>query len=327
MPGDKNIEVSVIVITKDEEVSIAKTIKAAKSALKGYKHEIIIVDSCSSDNTVTIAKKSPVKIIQLNKNYIGPGAGAYVGVKEAKGKYIMVMDGHMYIHKDWFKKSIPYISKKGYHKVGGYWGTIIRGEKIISKRKKHHEAATKKKKEIWGGDALYEADMIKKHNYHPFLPRAIDIELAARLASKGFKSIKIDAQSVIHDDTQEKSPDFIKKNLDTAISQGFMLKTGIKLTKLLKIPTWITTNVLSALEIITLASVVGIFYGIFKPLCITIALWLILGILSSLKYKSLRNGFYTLFLMAIRPPYYIWGILKPLKSGDKYPKNYKILKS
>lgn len=49
--------------------------------------EVIISDDCSTDNTVDISKKYPVKLVRLSENS-GPGRARNLGVKAAKGDII-----------------------------------------------------------------------------------------------------------------------------------------------------------------------------------------------------------------------------------------------
>ena len=58
--------------------------------------EIIIVDDCSTDNTLEIARKKQlhddrIQIIQTERN-AGPGAARNQGIEKAKGKYVCFLD-------------------------------------------------------------------------------------------------------------------------------------------------------------------------------------------------------------------------------------------
>lgn len=73
--------------------------------------EVIIVDDCSKDDTVEIAKKYPVKVIQMEKNG-GPARARNRGVREAGGDIIffldsdvLVLDGTVREVKDYFEKN------------------------------------------------------------------------------------------------------------------------------------------------------------------------------------------------------------------------------
>ena len=73
--------------------------------------EVIIVDDCSTDNTVEIAKKYPVRVIQMEAN-AGPAVARNRGVKEAAGDIIffldsdvLVLDGTIKEVEDYFKST------------------------------------------------------------------------------------------------------------------------------------------------------------------------------------------------------------------------------
>ena len=73
--------------------------------------EVIIVDDCSNDDTVKIAKSYPVRVIELEKNE-GPAKARNIGVKAAKGDIIffldsdvIVLDGAIKEVKDYFGKN------------------------------------------------------------------------------------------------------------------------------------------------------------------------------------------------------------------------------
>jgi len=71
--------------------------------------EVIIVDDCSTDNTVETVKKYPVQVIQMERN-AGPARARNRGVKEAAGDIIffldsdvLVLDGTIKEVEDYFK--------------------------------------------------------------------------------------------------------------------------------------------------------------------------------------------------------------------------------
>ncbi len=84
--------ISVIVPTYNS----AKTVHIGLASLlkQTFKDfEIIVVDDCSTDNTVETVKKisDTIKVVQLKKN-IGAGPARNEGIKAAKGDYIAFLD-------------------------------------------------------------------------------------------------------------------------------------------------------------------------------------------------------------------------------------------
>jgi len=73
--------------------------------------EVIIVDDCSKDDTVELASRYPVKVIQMEKNG-GPARARNRGVREAEGDIIffldsdvIVLDGTVREVKEYFEKN------------------------------------------------------------------------------------------------------------------------------------------------------------------------------------------------------------------------------
>ena len=71
MPEEQRPTVSVIIKAFNEEQHIAGAIESALAALAGIDGEVILADGASTDRTVEIAKKYPVKIVRLD-NAAGP---------------------------------------------------------------------------------------------------------------------------------------------------------------------------------------------------------------------------------------------------------------
>ncbi|MEN8262306.1 MAG: glycosyltransferase family 2 protein [Nitrospirota bacterium] len=58
--------------------------------------EVIIVDDCSTDNTVEIVEKYPVKVVRMEKNG-GPARARNRGVNEARGEIIFFLDSDVIV--------------------------------------------------------------------------------------------------------------------------------------------------------------------------------------------------------------------------------------
>ncbi|MCK5080759.1 MAG: glycosyltransferase family 2 protein [Candidatus Moranbacteria bacterium] len=89
--------VSVIVPLYNEEENVAQLHKEIKKVFRKEKlrGEFIFVDDGSSDKTLQKLKKlKPIKIISFRKNF-GQTAAMDAGIKEARGKIIVTMDGDL----------------------------------------------------------------------------------------------------------------------------------------------------------------------------------------------------------------------------------------
>jgi len=87
--------VSIITPTYNSEKYISEAIQSVQK--QTYRNwEMIIVDDCSSDNTIAIVEQfmeddHRIHLLKLNKNS-GPGVARNTAITEAKGKYIAFLD-------------------------------------------------------------------------------------------------------------------------------------------------------------------------------------------------------------------------------------------
>jgi len=81
--------ISIILPSLNEEQSMQKVIEEIRTT-KLPKSEIIVVDGCSSDDTIKIARKNKTKVLIEPK--IGYGNAINRGIDAAKGKIIVIMD-------------------------------------------------------------------------------------------------------------------------------------------------------------------------------------------------------------------------------------------
>jgi glycosyltransferase involved in cell wall biosynthesis len=85
--------VSVVIPLYNEEDNIAELQRELAAALTGLDHEVILVDDCSSDQTLARIERRPeVRVIEFAKN-TGQSAAMYAGIHAAKGEVIVLLDG------------------------------------------------------------------------------------------------------------------------------------------------------------------------------------------------------------------------------------------
>jgi glycosyltransferase involved in cell wall biosynthesis len=102
--------VSLIIPTRNEVISICECIHRAKAVFKemDLDGEILVVDS-STDETPTIAASCGAKVITPER--LGYGNAYLKGFEEARGKYIVLMDGDLTYDPNDMKKLLPLLQK------------------------------------------------------------------------------------------------------------------------------------------------------------------------------------------------------------------------
>lgn len=123
----ENIDVSVIVTTKNEEFNISNCLQSVKNqSFPQEKIEIIVVDNNSTDKTVEIAGIFTDKIY----NY-GPERSEQrnFGIEKSSGKYVLYLDADMMLSQNVIKECFEKCENEGLialyipeHIVGkGFW--------------------------------------------------------------------------------------------------------------------------------------------------------------------------------------------------------------
>jgi glycosyltransferase involved in cell wall biosynthesis len=84
---------SIIIPVYNEELTVGNVIDRVKNVMQktGLKHEIIVVDDCSYDKSLEVAKKHNAKIYTL-KEHLGKGYALRAGFAKAKGDIIITID-------------------------------------------------------------------------------------------------------------------------------------------------------------------------------------------------------------------------------------------
>ncbi len=112
--SSKIFSVSILIPAYNEEDNIGKTIEhACESNYPKNKLEVIVINDGSKDDTLEVARKFLKKYKNLkiiNKKNTGKADSLNIGVKEARGELIAVVDSDSFPEKDSIKKLTGYFS-------------------------------------------------------------------------------------------------------------------------------------------------------------------------------------------------------------------------
>ena len=123
MNDSKKSKITVIIPARNEADKIGKCLQAVLAqSLKPC--EVIVVDGHSTDGTVEIAGKFPVRV--LYEDYHTIGGGRQLGVEKAKGDYVAFTDADAIPDKEWIGNLIQEFDD-GIIGVGGKIVNIDRG--------------------------------------------------------------------------------------------------------------------------------------------------------------------------------------------------------
>ena len=191
--------VSFIVIAYNEAANIAATI-AAITALDGLgKHEVIVIDDGSRDETAgivtAIAERDPnVRLIRLPENR-GRGYGRQTGVADARGDLIATVDADIILPRHWLVRTR--LALQGHDAVGG---TAVPDGDVaflyrrfgLTPRVRAHTTT------VAGGNGLYRSEVFASVRFDPALREGEDVALNHAIERRGLSLATVPGLIVEH---------------------------------------------------------------------------------------------------------------------------------
>jgi cellulose synthase/poly-beta-1,6-N-acetylglucosamine synthase-like glycosyltransferase len=185
-------KVSVIVATHNNEQTINGCLKAIfeLNYPKDFL-EVIVVDGCSTDATVEIAEKYPVKVVSAPLN--APAAYNYA-MKMISNEVLGFIDSDAKVEKEWLNKLITYLDDPQVAGVSGgieTWNTENPWARSIGYDIKSRYARLKKYVvRVATMNLLLKKSAVEAvGGFDENLPSQYDTDLGLRITSKGYKVI------------------------------------------------------------------------------------------------------------------------------------------
>lgn len=198
------MKVSIIIKALNEEKNIQRAIESSLKAIEEIGDgEVILADSLSTDETVKIASRYPVNIVQLKSPLDRScGIGAELGLQIAKGKYVYILDADMEFFSGFLSKAIATLDQRpDLAGVGGLVKEMNMESIEFQERYKRNNSALSAGDVFslnMGGLFRKEALMAVGYFTHMDLNSYEEVELAARLKTNGYKLLRLDSYSVRH---------------------------------------------------------------------------------------------------------------------------------
>lgn len=165
-------KVSVIIPIYNAELYVEKAINSILDQTY-TDFELLLIDDCSTDNTMLVVEKikdSRIKIIHNKKN-MGIANSRNIGLDNATGEYIALMDDDDLTVPDRFAKQVDFLDiHKDIDVVGGRYGVIDKNDKLVRlyaeplNNSQYIKAYIMLYNPIGNGSAMFRNDFIKRNN-------------------------------------------------------------------------------------------------------------------------------------------------------------------
>jgi rhamnosyltransferase len=185
-----------------------------------YKNiEVIIVDSGSTDDTLKVVKKYPVKLIQIKSEKFNFSYALNLGISRAKGELICVISAHSIpISKSWLRGGVKYFKDSKVAAVTGHTIELPFGyySKFLGNMA-YKIVVNKEKNSHWpwmtNTNSIIRKDLWKKYPFDESLKNGCeDYDWALEMLARGHKVVKEPGFSVHHSHLAlGRKPWFIRK--------------------------------------------------------------------------------------------------------------------
>src|SRR5690554_286288 len=265
------MQLSVVILNYNVRYFLEQCILSVQEALEGIDSEIIVVDNASKDDSCEMVKKLfPNVILIENKENTGFPKGNNIGVAQAKGRYLCILNPDTVVSEDTFTKILKFAENVtnlgiiGCKLIDGTGAFLPESKRNIPTPKisllkmlgqsKHYYANHLSEDEIGKASVFVGAFMfVERQKYidlkgfdEDFFMYGEDIDLSYRFLKQGFDNYYFGQTTVLHYKGESTNKDkvylnrfygamkiFYKKHFKTNFLFDLITDIGIKIFSVL----------------------------------------------------------------------------------------------
>jgi len=195
------VDVSVVVIGRNEGARLQRCLASVGNARWGTLcHEVIYVDSGSTDTSVQLAREGGATVLVLDDPSPCAAKGRNLGWRRAQGEFVLFLDGDTELHADFVHTAHQAIDAPRRCAVWGHRRESAPGQSVLTRVLDLDWVYPVGPTLYFGGDALVRrAALAEVGGFDPTLPAGEEPELCARLRAAGWQIEHIDAPMTLHD--------------------------------------------------------------------------------------------------------------------------------
>ena len=198
------IQASIIIRTLNEALHLEALLHSiAAQQTSGLNHEVILVDSGSTDGTLEIAQRHGCHIHHINREEFSFGSSLNIGCEAAKGEILVIVSGHCHPTDDYWLQRLcqPILDGKADYTYGRQVGgpqSHFSESCIFAKY--YPEQSSQQQAGFFcnNANAAISQDTWAAYKFDETLTGLEDMELAQRLINNNGKVSYVAQASVIH---------------------------------------------------------------------------------------------------------------------------------
>lgn len=194
--------ISVIVIGRNEDERLGACLESIRTAMNVLSHEVIYVDSGSSDDSLALAKAAGARCFLLSEPSPTAGLGRLIGTKEAKGEFLLFLDGDMQLRPGFAEKALMTFASRDCDGVTGVREDVyIQGGREIGRNPNYFGCTAERVCPEFGGAVFLKAEALAKcGGWSGDTIACEEAELHARLLDAGCTIVEIPVPMILHTD-------------------------------------------------------------------------------------------------------------------------------
>lgn len=205
----KKITTSWVIRTKNEARHIGDVLDVLMKQTR-QDFEIIIIDSGSTDKTLKIVRKYPVRLFQIEPREYNPSYALNLGISKAEGQYIGILSGHSLPQSfTFYSDGLKFFSDPKVAAVTGYY---IDGTSIFAKPAKFFQRIFSRVEQHYcpwmtNTNSLLRKDLWAKYPFDERLVKGCeDYDWALEMINRRYDVIKTPLFSIVYYRVNNKPP-------------------------------------------------------------------------------------------------------------------------
>lgn len=320
-------EWSIVVIARNEAATVLACLDSVQRAFAGTSHEIIFVDSASTDDTLTLARRFPIRVVSVPDDWPKrPAIGRHIGWTLSRGRWILFLDGDCVFEASWLAPAHAALAADPTLAAiaGSSRGVLRRADGSETVGDQYPDADYDHPDHL-SGSAVYRRSALERAGgFNPFLRAHEEPELGARLRKHGFRLQRLREPMTSHYPKEQKETVFELLRRATRrypVGLGQFVRHAVTLDLPVQRP-WKTID--RHLMFLALLALGGLTAGWWllagSPRAIIVWAVLVGAVFTAFAFRarSLAKPAYYFLEWTITAPMVLYGLLLPPRGPDEF---------
>ncbi|MDE5572015.1 MAG: glycosyltransferase family 2 protein, partial [Prevotella sp.] len=102
-------KISIVIVSYNVRAYLVQCIESVRKALHGIDGEIVVVDNCSSDDTVAELQKHPDVRLIINKENVGFARANNQAIRQTESEYVLLLNPDTVVHEPTLRGSLDFM--------------------------------------------------------------------------------------------------------------------------------------------------------------------------------------------------------------------------